>query len=110
MVENTIYAIAATYALWMFYLAVMNLKRARDNGTLTRIAYYLGLPMFAIGITLDFIVNVIVFSVVMLELPREGLVTARLKRHAPHDTWRGNVARWFALHFLDTFDPSGRHI
>lgn len=104
------YGAAALYILWPFYLAVMNLKRARDAGKLTKVAYALGAPILFVGWALDIAVNWMVMTVVLLELPREATVTARLKRHANRYTWRGRVARWFALHLLDPYDPSGRHI
>ncbi len=100
---------AATYVLWLFYLAVMNLKRARDAGTLSKVAYALGLPLFAIGITLDALVNLVVCTVLLLELPRELLVTSRLNRHIKGTSWRSKVAAFICTHLLDKFDPSGCH-
>lgn len=104
------YSMAALYILWPFYLAVMSLKRARDEGKLTKVAYVLGAPILYVGWTLDVLVNWFVITIILLELPRETTVTARLKRHAKYYTWRGRIARWFALHLLDPYDPSGKHI
>lgn len=99
------------HTLWVLYLAVMCLKRARDVGTLTRVAYILGLPILGIGLLLDFIANTIVLTVLLLELPREWLVTARLSRHIHNDSgWRKKVALWIGVHFLDPYDPSGKHL
>jgi len=39
------YGFGSMYVLWVFYLAVMNLKRARDAGTLTKPALVLGMPV-----------------------------------------------------------------
>jgi len=103
-------SVGASYALWGMYVLVMGLKRARDAGTLSRIAYVLGVPILVAGYLLDFLVNVGPCTLLFLEPPRETTVTARLKRHAKKDTWRGRLARWFAAHLLDAFDPSGRHI
>jgi hypothetical protein len=104
------YAAAALYALWLFYLAVMALKRARDAGQLTKVAYAFGAPILLFGWALDVAVNWIVMTVLLLELPQETTVTARLKRHKLDNGFRGRIARWFARHLLDAFDPSGRHI
>ncbi len=102
---------AAMYALWLLYLAVMNLQRARDAGALTRPAYLLGLPILYLGLLVDFLVNVVVLTALMLEPPREWLVTARLTRHAHDgDGWRCAMALWIAANLLDVFDPSGKHI
>lgn len=105
-----LYAIALLYATWTFYLAVMSLKRARDAGRLTRTALILGYPLLILGLILDALLNITVMTVLFLELPQELLVTTRLKRHAQTYTWRGTVARWFAKHMLDEFDPNGKHI
>jgi len=53
---------------------------------------------------------VFICTPLLLEFPRETTVTARLKRHAKEQGWRGAVARWVATHLLDAFDPDGRHI
>lgn len=98
------------YALWIFYLAVMSLKRSRDAGLLTRTAYAFGLPVLALGLVLDFLANVLVLTVLLFELPREGTVTSRLKRHNATSTgWRKAVAAW-AEPLLDPYDPTGDHI
>jgi hypothetical protein len=103
-------AIGSIYALWIFYLAVMSLKRARDAGEMSITAYRLGLPVLYLGLLIDFLVNVIILSIIMLELPKEWLVTSRLSRHLSAGTgWRAHVAAWFCTNLLDTFDPSGCH-
>ena len=101
---------ALLYATWIFYLAVMNLKRAKDAGTLTLPAKVMGYPVLFVGLALDCLLNLTVCTFLFLELPREGLVTARLKRLAVGGGWRASLAMWFAVHLLDTFDPSGRHV
>lgn len=103
-------AFVLIYALWIFYLAVMNLKRAKDAGLLSRTAKVLGYPVLIVGWVLDFIVNVAVMTVVLLEIPEELTVTARLKRHNRESTgWRKAVVLWFEP-LLDPYDPSGNHI
>jgi hypothetical protein len=101
---------AAVYALWIFYLAVMNLKRVRDAGQLHKLALWLGMPVLAVGYVLDALVNVFIMTPILLELPREATVSERLKRHNRRSTgWRKAVAVWFEP-LLDPFDPSGDHI
>ena len=102
--------LAAVYNLWIFYLAVMGLKRARNAGLLNRTALVLGYPVLITGYLLDAFVNIFVMTLVLLELPEELTVTSRLKRHIKESAgWRLDVARWF-IPLLDPFDPSGRHI
>ena len=103
-------AIAATYALWIFFLAVMNLERAKEAGMLCRTAVLLGTPVIGIGYLVDALVNVFVMTFVFLEVPRELTVTARLRKHvAANDGWRSTLSMWF-IPILDPFDHTGHHI
>lgn len=98
------------YTLWLFYLAVMNLKRVKEMGLLTKTALTFGTPILFAGLFIDFLVNTFVMTVLMLELPTEMTVTARLKRHNRESSgWRKSIAMWFEP-LLDPFDPSGDHI
>lgn len=102
-------ALGSAYLLWGMFLAVMSLQRARDAGTLSKPAYWLGLPILYMGLTIDFLVNVVVATPLFLELPREWTVSARVSRHCGQDSWRGVIACWICDNLLNTFDPSGRH-
>ncbi len=103
-------SVAGFYALWVLYLAVMNLSRAKKAGTLSTTALILGTPVLIVGYLLDCLVNVFVMTLVLIELPQELTVTARLKRHhAESSGWRLAVVLWFEP-ILDPFDPSGNHI
>lgn len=105
-----LYALGLTYATWVFFLAVMHLAKAKKAGTLTRTALVLGMPVLVVGFVLDFLLNVTVMSLVLLELPQELTVSARLKRHhAESSGWRLAVAHWFEP-LLDPYDPDGDHI
>jgi len=97
------------YILWVFYLAVMNLKRVKDAGLLSKTAMALGYPVLIVGYLLDCFVNVFVMTLLLLELPRETTVTSRLKRHNKGTGWRKAIAAW-AEPLLDPYDPSGDHI
>lgn len=102
--------VGSLYALWIFYIAVMGLKRVRDAKMLTRTATVFGYPVLFAGLLLDLVANVIVLTLLLGELPRETTVTARLKRHNRESAgWRKAVAAW-AEPLLDPFDPSGDHI
>lgn len=105
-----LYALLASYGLFVFYLAVMNLKRVRDLNQLTLFSKIFGYPTLFIGLVLDFIVNSTVCTLLFLEIPQEFTVTSRLKRHKNESTgWRQAIAKWFEP-TLDPFDPSGDHI
>ncbi len=106
----TLTVLAAFYALWVFYLAVMNLKRVKDTVGLSPIAMFFGTPVLIVGYVLDAILNIIPMSIVLLEFPEELTISERLKRHNRESTgWRRKVAQWFEP-LLDPFDPSGNHI
>lgn len=103
-------ALAITYGLFVFYAAVMNIKRVRDAGNLTKLGLAFGYPTLVIGLVLDLLVNVFVMTIILLEVPQELTVTSRLKRHNRESTgWRLAVVKFFEP-VLDPLDPSGDHI
>lgn len=103
-------AFGLAYLLWVFFIAVMNIKRVSDSGKLTPFAKCLAMPVAVLGIAIDVATNVLVFTFVLLELPKEMTVTARLKRHHRESTgWRLAVVL-FLEPILDPFDPSGDHV
>ncbi len=102
-------ALGLIYLLWVFYIAVMNVKRVQAAGKLTPFARALALPVALVGIAIDITANWLVFTVVLLELPKETTVTARLKRHHRESQgWRLAVVL-FIEPVLDPFDPTGDH-
>lgn len=88
----------------------MNLKRVHDKQGLPKWVFILGLPMLKTGLVLDFLLNVFVMSVVLLELPREMTVSRRLKRHNRAGGWRAKIVKKVFEPLLDPFDPSGDHV
>ena len=44
----TAWSFGGMYALWVFYLAVMNLARAKRNGLLNKTALVLGTPLLVV--------------------------------------------------------------
>jgi hypothetical protein len=99
-----------TYALYVWYAAVMNIKRVRDMGKLTTLGKVFGYPTLVIGLILDLLVNWFVMTIILLEVPRELTVTSRLKRHHKESTgYRLAVVKFFEP-VLDPLDPSGDHI
>ena len=111
---NILYALligfGSTYALWIFFLAVMSLARAKDAGQLTTTAKALGYPVLIVGYVLDCFVNFTVMTVLLLEIPQETTVTSRLSRYLEDGSgWRYKIAAW-AAPLLDPYDPSGKHL
>lgn len=102
-------ALADLYLFFIMYVASMAMIRAHSERKLNGLLWVLCLPFVAISIVLDFINNVLVFSILFAELPREWLVTARLKRHAVQHTLRGKIARYIGDLLLHPFDHTGNH-
>lgn len=101
---------AGMYLLWLLYLAVMSLFRAKKENKLTKPAYLLALPILYAGYLTDFLVNVIICTVLFLEPPKELLVTARVSRHKKEGHgYRKFIATWICVNLLDGFDPKGCH-
>ena len=102
--------IAAVYGLWLFYLAAMNLRRAKEAGRLSRVVLVIALPILLAAVAIDVAVNLTLASLVFFDRPREWTVSERLARYLPGTDWRAKVALWAAEHLLDPFDPSGSHL
>jgi hypothetical protein len=98
------------YILWILYLATMNLKKARDSGTLHPNVKLLGYPIFIVGYTLDILLNIFVMTIIFFDMPEEFTISSRMERYLRYGTgWRLKVARAFE-YLLDPFDPSGDHL
>lgn len=100
---------AGLYVFWIFYLAVMALFSAKEKGTLTKPALVLGYPVLIVGAIIDLFMNVVIFTFIFLEIPKELLVTKRLARHIKHgEGKRQKLAKWICTNLLDSFDPDHR--
>jgi hypothetical protein len=100
----------AIYGTLTMYWAIMALARAKESGHLSPWALRIAYPLLAVGYLCDFLLNVFVVSWILLEVPRELLVTARLSRHIKAESgWRKSVSTWVCQHLLDWADPKGCH-
>lgn len=105
-----LYTILSLYILWIFYLAIMSLYRAKTEHRISKPALILGYPILIIGAILDFIVNIFIFTLLFLEIPKEILVTQRLSRHIKSKSgYRFKLSKWICSNLLDTFDVTGNH-
>jgi len=104
------YSLLAFFALWVLFLAVMNLGEARAAGKLKGFALYAGYIVLIIGYAIDFVVQVGPASVLWLELPRETTVSGRVARLVRSGSgWRFRLAIWFRDVLLAPFDRTGGH-
>lgn len=97
------------WTFYVFYLACMSLYRGYIADTLTPISKLLGYPILAVGLLIDIFMNVFVFTLVFFELPKEWLVTSRLKRHINQHTMRAKLSQFLCSQLLSPFDPTGNH-
>lgn len=105
-----IYVLLTLYALWIFYLAVMNLYRANKQQRLTGFVKALGYFTLIVGAALDAFVNICIASIIFLKLPQDVLLTGRLSRYQRgNNGWRKTLAIWICRNLLNRFDPSGNH-
>jgi len=94
---------------WVFYLAVMNLRRNKANMT-PMVLYCFGYPMLWIGLVLDLVFNIIFGTLLLLQLPAQLLMTSRLNQtlNDKYTDWRDRNSNWFARNFLDPFTLDGK--
>jgi hypothetical protein len=107
------WGVLIAYALWVYYLAVMSLRRAKAAGTINPGAFQTFALVLVVvpGVALDWLANFTVATVIFLEFPKSWgeLVTGRLKRHCGLLTWRGVLAKFVCTELLDRFDLTGKH-
>ena len=102
--------LAAVWLLWVMFVAVMRLQMLRDAGQLTTGQKIMVYPTLLLGLVLDFALNVVLCTLIFIELPREWTVSARLWRHSTQGSgWRKKAALLVRTQLLDTADPRGYH-
>ena len=116
-------SLLALYVLWIFFLAVMKLRDIRDAGKMGGPIKYPAYTVLVIGYAWDAICNLGPMTLLLLELPRltfdqglrgfikqsEWTVSARTKRWAKTDTWRGKISRTMRGDYLAMADLKGGH-
>ena len=104
--------IALIYLTWLFFLAIMALKSARDNHKLTRASTVMATPILIVGWCLDFSLNMCA-TPVFLDLPQELLLTIRCDRYLSIanptglNKYRQRFARLLCQNLLDPFQSGG---
>lgn len=112
VVSYGIAGLYSAYALWVLYLAVMNLLRVHNAGQLSKLNYYLAMPLLAIALTVDVFFNVVFGTIGFLQLPHYKRLTlsARMDDLILNGAgWRKRNAIWFVKTLLEPFDTSGQH-
>jgi hypothetical protein len=116
------FSIKLVFGTWIYFLAIMRLREMRDAGkmdySVSPVLFICGRIALVIGLVMDVLVNYIVATVVLMELPRlkEPLTTARLCRwyHSTDTSWYTRNVRLRFVRFgqimLDSADTTGQHI
>lgn len=97
---------------WTLFAAVMNVKRVRNDGTITPQVRAMGGIALALGSVLNAGVNIFICTLLFLELPREVMTSKRLWRLSQGGgrwPWQQHLAEWLRSRFLDWLDPGGKH-
>lgn len=105
-----LWILVAIYALWIHYVAIMNLDRARKAGTMSVTTWILSAPLLVIGVLLDVVIHALIGTLIFWDLPREWTLSQRLTRYFHGNGWRQKVAAWIGVVLLNPFDPEGDHI
>jgi uncharacterized protein with PQ loop repeat len=101
--------VGLTFGLWFYYVQVMGMMAARDAGRIPPDTLRICQAVLLVGLAFDVLYNVIIGTIIFLDLPREATLTARLIRYKKAGGWRGKVANYICANLLDPFDPSGCH-
>lgn len=93
------------YVFWLLFIVTMAGKAAWP--VLTPVARVLIAPAALTALLLDVFFNLVIATVLFLDLPREWTFTKRLVRYKPDHNWRGRLARWICANLLDPFQVGG---
>ena len=96
------------YITWIGYIAAMQLRQRLDelHPVAKAHAYVFGI----VFVLFDFIVNMTFGTMIFLDIPREFMLTQRLKRMKQEGAdWQASTASWICTHLLNQFDPTGDH-
>ena len=96
-------------ACWIMYLTVMNMKANKDKVE-SQFVYWLGRALFGLALAMNMVLNLLVYTILYVDLPRELLATDRMDRYKKKGKgWRCTMATWKCTNLLNPFDPKGEH-
>ena len=83
----------------------MKLREAQDVlFTLHWSVIWIAWLILFVGLLLDTLLNWIVLTIVFVDVPRETLSTARVRRLKKSSGWRQRLSVWLCDNFLNPFD------
>jgi len=106
-----IHLFVVPFVLWVGYLASTHLDKLRVTGMLSRRSRQMGTIVVTMTGLVDVYANFTTATLWFLELPRELLVTQRLKRYIRQpDNWRSRWAEDVGVDLLNAADRTGNHL
>jgi hypothetical protein len=101
------------YAFWYLFVGSMGIYRAHLQKKLKGLNFVLSAPAIVVAYVVDVIANWTIAVFLFAELPKEFLVTTRLKRFIAGGEaeygYRYTIAQYLCDKVLDIFDPTGNH-
>lgn len=91
---------------WVLYVAAMHFAKIRHK--LGQFAKINGYVVWVLAQPIDVSLNLL-WSVILLDFPRELILSPKLKRLRAAGGWRGCVASFVCEQLLNPFDPDGKH-
>ena len=100
------------FLLFLLWIVISGLSRAHAEGRLSPHVIAVGTGIAYIGLAWDVLCNVLICTVIFLDIPREATLSQRLRRLLLTTGWRQRLALWFAVDLINPFsvDPSDPHI
>lgn len=99
--------LAVTVA-WVFYIAAMGLIPKLRAGEIPLAVRPMAYTAVLMAVLIDVCITLLL-SLLLWDLPREPLLTGKLKRLKANGGWRGRVAEWVCRDCLNPFDKTGEH-
>jgi hypothetical protein len=99
---------SALIVFYTLYLAAINFyEHWRDT---SRLVVVIASPVLLTMIVCDVVMQMTLFTLIFLDIPRDFLVTQRLIRYRAQETgWRKHWADEICTRALNPFDPSKHH-
>ena len=100
------------FILWLLWIVVMGLSRARDEGRLAPSTIRVGKFVGYAALVWDVFCNMLPCTLFFLQLPHEPTLSQRLRRLVMTAGWRSKLATWVAVELVNPFsvDRNSPHI
>lgn len=88
---------------WIMYLAVMAMKKRRYDPD--KPVQWLGESVYGTALVMNIYLNIVVYTIIFLDVPHELYATDRMERYIRHGAGiRYKMAKWVCSEMLNPFD------